>query len=172
MSYHRFFAPAVWLSALAMPALKAQALDIGGIELRLGQSSTSALAALKVAYDVRYEESLKIWTVLRKRSADESYVWVGHIGVDDGLVKRISKSYPMKDPYELTDVLTLALRDAQKRGGTACTTWPQEMTDDRFWGFTTTCGPYEMSLTLPQLMKDPPGAKADPSISVSVPKRR
>jgi hypothetical protein len=32
----------------------AQALDIGGIELKLGQSASSALAALGVAYDVRY----------------------------------------------------------------------------------------------------------------------
>ena len=110
-------------------SVRGQALDIGGIELRLGQISSSALSDLRVAYDVRYEDAFKVWSVFRKRSLNDPFFFIGQLYVDDGLVTRIVKEYDTSDPYALVRTFTLAMKDVTTRGGSACFTVPAEMTD-------------------------------------------
>jgi hypothetical protein len=159
------------LVASASP-LGAQTLDIGGIELRLGESGTTALADLRSAYDVRYEESIGMWSIFRKRVADDPYVFVGQVYIKAGVVSRIVKDYELTDQYDLVDVYSTAMKQVRKRGGATCNTWPQEMTDGRFWSIHTTCGSYELTLNLPNRLHGQASGdnRASAGVSATVPK--
>jgi hypothetical protein len=74
---------------------------------------------------------------------------IGRVHVQDGVVTRIVKDYQVSDPYGLIDVYTVAMKDLLKRGGSTCITQPQMMNDNRYWGTTTVCGPYELTAYLP-----------------------
>ena len=153
--------------------LPAQTLDVGGIEVRLGESGTTALGDLRTAYDVRYEENIGMWSVFRKRAANDPFVLVGQLYIKGGIVSRIMKDYEVSDPYDLVDVYSTGMKYLQKRGGSDCKSWPQEMTDNRFWSVHTICGTYELTLNLPNRVRGQSSAAGqvwDAGVSITVPR--
>lgn len=155
---------------IAQPLL-AQALDIGGVELRLEQASAPALAALGSAYELRYEDAMKHWSVYKKRAAGDPFTLVGLLWIKNGVIARISKLYEVREQYDLADVLTTAMHDVQRRGGSLCTTTPQEFSDGRVSSIYTLCGRYELNLSLPSRLSSGAGS-GDPvggGVQVTVP---
>jgi hypothetical protein len=133
----------VFLSA-ASP-LGAQSLDIGGIEVRIGQPIELALSQLRVAYNLKYEDNVKRWFVSRQDGSVD--VSLGQVGVADGIVNFIAKEYKI-DVYRLDAVYTAAMHDTQRRGGTTCTTFPSE-SENVIHSIETVCGRYRLGFTLP-----------------------
>jgi hypothetical protein len=116
---------------------QAQTLDIGGIEIRLGQSTASALAALRTVYKVQYFDEMETWGVTRP---DKPTYGIGSIRVRDGLVSSISKDYFDANGVSGFDQHFQALRDALARGGSSCMTKIVEDAERK--GIITNCGRY------------------------------
>ena len=136
------------------PQLRAQALDIGGIEIRIGQPIATALSRLQVAYDIKYQEGQKEWSVFKKRSrATDLYILVGSVEVEGETVSLINKFYELADAYELTNLYTQAMREIHKRAGSACTTSPVEYADNLLRTIKTVCGEYSLWLGLPERLR-------------------
>src|SRR5437763_12723215 len=104
---------------LTPSAVAAQALDIGGIELRLGQNISDALKALS-PYQTSYSENGHIWVVTRRGEAP--FVIVGTLAATDGKVTAITKVYPLSSEYDASPVYTEASKEVRRRGGAACET--------------------------------------------------
>ena len=118
-----------------------QALDIGGVELTLGEDVSDALRSLST-YDVRYNESIKAWFVSQKSGEDAE--WLGNFSASSGRVSFISKAYALPKTGDMVRVYSGALRDAQRRGGQSCQTAPVEFTDDLIHQIETRCGRYRL----------------------------
>ena len=143
----------------------AQALDIGGVELRLGQDVTAAVAQLKSLYDVSYDDASKTWFVSKRKTATE-VTWLGNIEANGGRVARLTKAYTISNEADVITPYTLAMREVQRRGGTTCSTAPIERTDDSFHEVRTTCGAYSLTLHLPWVTTD--GAHVVMGVSIAV----
>ncbi len=97
--------------------LHAQSLDIGGIDVQLGQPLTTTVLKLRAAYDVNYDEGTKRWFISRKDGNPATYF--GNLDVIADRVTRIQKAYNFdNDMYKLSDAYSMALRDSQRLGGT------------------------------------------------------
>ena len=136
MARHLTALAAVVLIALPGPA-GAQALDIGGIAIRLGEDVPEALKALST-YNVRYHDSVKSWFVSQEAGDDTE--WLGNLSARNGKVSFISRGYALPKTGEINRVYTQALRDARRHGGQSCETVPVEFTDDLIHQIDTRCG--------------------------------
>src|SRR6202171_3835782 len=116
MARHLTALAAVVLIALPGPA-GAQALDIGGIAIRLREDVPEALKALST-YNVRYHDSVKSWFVSQEAGDDTE--WLGHLSARNGNVKFISRGYALPKTSDINVVYTQALRDGRRNRGRTC----------------------------------------------------
>jgi hypothetical protein len=136
--------------ALAGPSsVRSQSLDIGGIEIHLGQDLPSTLSKLQSAYDVKYEDALKLWSVSKKRTGNDPYNVIGRVGVTGETVSLVERIYDLGDVYDLQNVYSVAMLETRKRGGTSCHTSPYGPSSALYWRIDTVCGQYMVSLILP-----------------------
>jgi hypothetical protein len=158
----RLFRIASFLLAIFVNQAGAQSLDIGGIELHLGQSSTDALKSLS-AYQVRYSESAKIWLISQRGEAP--FEMLGTFGVENGKVSIISKSYNLPSEYDSQRVYSQASFEVHRRGGNACDTHELEFNDNEIHGIETRCGSYRLIYYLPFTFNS---VNTGPGISLSL----
>ena len=137
--------------AAARP-LCAQSLDIGGIELRIGQPTEAVISQLRVAYILTYQDEVKRWLVSQQEGSLQ--VSLGQFDSRDGVVTFIAKDYHVRQPSDLAHIYTTGMRETQRRGGSACTTVPLAWSDNVFLTIETNCGRYKLSLGLPFTVGD------------------
>ncbi len=123
----------------------AESLAIGGIELHLGQKADEALHALS-PYQVQYLNSGS-WLVTQKTG--DLYQVLGVISAKNNVVDFISKTFNMDKNEDAPEVYTRASKELRQLGGINCITSETEYTDDLIHGFTTQCGRYKLSYTMP-----------------------
>lgn len=142
-------------------AVHAQSLDIGGIELRLGQKADEALRSLS-SYQVQYNGSS--WIVSQK--IGNRHQFLGSIGATTNTISFISKSFDMGENERAAETYTRASKELRRRGGTTCATREVEYTDGLIRGFDTQCGPYTLSYFMPSKTDD--GASVLGGVSIIV----
>ena len=131
-------------------AAHAQSLDIGGIELRIGQKVDEALRSLST-YEVQYFGNE--WFVRQK--VGDLYMALGGIGATDKVISYINKSFDINENEDAPKVYTRAANELRRLGGTTCTTHELVLNDSLIHGFETQCGPYKLTYHMP--MKDGDG---------------
>lgn len=119
-------------------------LDIGGIELRVGQKIDEALRLLS-PYKVEFNNGS--WFVTQK--SGNAYQILGIISAENNVISFITKSFNMNSPEDLADVYTRASKELRRRGGTTCAIRELEVTNGLIIGFETKCGPYKLSVFMP-----------------------
>lgn len=122
-----------------------QSLDIGGIELTIGQDVAVATQRLAL-YRVVYSQESNIWSVSQRVGSD--YQWLGHIEGKDGKITGISKDFVIRE-RDIATAYTAALRELHRRGGETCLVNNVEYSDDLYRSVETKCGAYHVSLLLP-----------------------
>lgn len=130
-----------------------QSLDIGGIEVRLGQNVPDVLKALS-GYLVRYDDDAKVWMVTQKRG--EQFSYLGDFQATDNKVWSISKSYTLRNDGESRRVYTRAAKDLRALGGSDCVMRDIEYSDDLVQGVETRCGLYRLTYLFPSMLGDAP----------------
>lgn len=144
-------------------AVHAQSLDIGGIELRLGQKADEALRSLS-SYQVQYSNGS--WIVTQK--VGNLHQFLGSIGATANVVSFISKSFDINENEGAAEIYTRASKELRRRGGTTCATREVEYTDGLIHGFDTQCGPYRLSYYMPSKTADGTPVLGGVSISTRV----
>jgi hypothetical protein len=138
----------------AVPAV-AQTLDVGGFDVRLGESFAAAAGRLSVVYELQNLPGLskfgtggKVWWI-RRKDADRTIL--GELDEKDGNIVGITRQ-SSGDAYQLSRDYVSYWREAQRAaGGVDCTTEPDFVADPggnvptRLTGYTTTCGRYRVS---------------------------
>ena len=142
-------------------AAHAQSLEIGGIELRLGQKVDEALRSLST-YQVQYIGD--IWLVSQK--VGDMYMSLGVIGATDKIISYISKSFNINENEDAPKVYTRAANELHRLGGTTCATHERVFSDSLIHGFETQCGPFKLIYDMP--MKDAEGRRILGSVSISI----
>lgn len=137
-----------------------QSLDIGGIELRVGQKVDDALRSLS-HYQVQYVSSS--WFVSQKVGKQHQHL--GAIGAKANVVSFISKHYQLDENEDSQTTYTLASKELRRRGGKTCSTSEVEYTDGLIRSFQTDCGAYELTYMMPGRGDS---GKYQGSISISV----
>jgi hypothetical protein len=129
-------------------AAQAQSLDIGGVELHIGQDVNEALRLLS-HYQVQYTGSS--WIVTQK--AGREFVPLGTISATDNELTFISKQF-----YSFSrsdgEIYTIASRETRRRGGAACLTREMTNASDQVTGFETQCGIYKLTYYISSRMAD------------------
>lgn len=125
-------------------AVRAQSLDIGGIELRIGQKVDEALRTLSL-YQVQHNNGA--WLVTQKLG--NLYQFLGSIKAADNVISFIGKDFNISENESASEVYTRASREVRRRGGTTCTTREVEFTDGVVRAFETQCGPYKLQYFMP-----------------------
>jgi hypothetical protein len=156
----RLFYFALCLLVILVRQVGAQGLDIGGIELHLGQDVAAALNALS-SYQVRYNEEGKFWIVTQR--GESPFELLGSLSAIDGKLSTISKSYRLTTQYDTQRVYTQASRDVHRRGGNVCETREVEYTDDQIRNIETRCGRYRLSYSFPSTYQ---GDNVGPGINI------
>lgn len=136
---------ACFLSVGVAHAVHAQSLDIGGIELHLGQKVDEALRSLS-PYQVQYLQN-DSWAVSQKTG--NSFQFLGSIGAKNNVIDYLSKIFNFNSPEETPEVYTRASKELRHLGGTTCTTREVYYTDGLIHDFSTQCGPYILSYNMP-----------------------
>lgn len=146
---------AIILAGLSSGAF-AQSLDIGGVELRIGQSKNEAISLLS-AYEVQFKSSG--WFVTNKST--ESLI--GYFKVSSNKLIYIEKGFQVNNNG--SEVYYLARSELISRGGAECVFSESETLNgsDKFIHFIKKCGPYELRYLMPI------SKKYDPIISISTP---
>lgn len=149
------------LSLGTVHAVHAQSLDIGGIELRLGQKVDEALRSLS-SYQVKY--SGDAWWVSQK--VGDRYQFLGSISATANVLSVIIKSFDMNESEDAPETFTRAFREVRRRGGMTCATREVEYTDGLIHEFETQCGSYKLSYAMP--FKTADGKRILGGVSISV----
>jgi len=136
--------------ALGTVAVNAQSLDIGGIELHLGQKVDEALSSLPPSYQVEHINGT--WFVSQK--AGNLYQFLGSMSATANTVSSIIKFFDTSLNAGGPNAYTRASKELRRRGGTTCATREAEYTDDLIRGFETQCGPYKLSYHMPSKTAD------------------
>jgi hypothetical protein len=144
-------------------AASAQSLDIGGIELRIGQKIDDALKSLS-AYNVSFKNDQWIVT----QGLGDQTELLGTIGARENLVNFISKSFRLRGPGDAPEVYTRASKEACRRGGDSCLT-SEVKNNGTIHSFLTQCGPYELTYTMP--FKSIEGRTFNGGVHISVSKK-
>jgi hypothetical protein len=120
-------------------AASAQSLDIGGIELHIGQKIDDALKSLS-AYNVSFQHDQWIVT----QDLGNRMQLLGSIAAKDNFITYIVKSVNLRGPGEAPEAYTRANEEVRRRGGEACFT--REVKNNGIIdSFITQCGPYELT---------------------------
>jgi hypothetical protein len=144
-------------------AAHAQSLDVGGIELRLGQKVDEALRLLS-SYQVQYgsEYGSGVW-VVTQQVGNLPQVF-GGIRATANVITFINKSFPMNENEEAPEAYTRASKELRRRGGTTCATREVEYTG-LIRGLETQCGAYKLSYSMPSKLD---GKAVLGAVSISV----
>ena len=155
---------------LAIRSIQAQALDIGGVEITIGENITGVLERLTRVYDVKFQEQMskdgvKFWSVFEKRKASSDYfVSVGTLHEKAGRIVEIGKERTISDPLDLSPLYTLWTAELNQRRKAPCATtptfWRTKENVDFLTGFSTKCGQYTLSLSTPVKFSDDWGNKS------------
>ena len=137
---------ALLFAVIRTSAAGAQSLEVGGIELRLGQDVPAALRSL-AAYSVAYDDQLEMWFV-KQTVAGRAQI-LGHLTAADGKLSLIRKAFPLSANDDVSLLYTQAYREVRRLGGDACTLSESLYSDGRVRAITTACGRYEFSYSLP-----------------------
>ena len=132
------------LSVGMVHSAQAQSLDIGGIELRLGQKVDEALRSLS-SYQVKYSSGS--WVVTQK--VGELYQHIGTISARDNAIIFISKVFNWSASAGDATEYTRASEEVRRRGGMTCVTREVEYTDGLIREFQTQCGLFKLAYYLP-----------------------
>jgi hypothetical protein len=140
---NRVLAMLVTAYSVSSIAVLAQSLDIGGVELRLGQKVEDALRSL-ATYEVEFTGGGG-WVVNQRVGAAHQ---LGYFAATAGVVSSLGKTFhiPDGDPAE---AYTAAAAEVRRRGGKACVTREHLFTDNLIRGFETQCGPYRLQFFMP-----------------------
>jgi hypothetical protein len=130
------------LLALVAGRAEGQSLDIGGIQVRLGQNVADALRALS-SYQARYSEDAKLWLVTQR--GESQYELLGMLSATEGRISGITKVYNLSNQYDSQRVYTQASRELHRLGGNACETREVELADDQIHSIETRCGLYRLT---------------------------
>ena len=149
------------LFSCAVPAAGAESLDIGGIELQLGQKADNVLRLLS-SYQVQYSGGS--WVVGQK--VGSAYEFLGTVGAMDNVVTSISKSFQMTEPEAAPDIYTSASNELHRRGGSNCSTREVAFTDGLIRGFETQCGVYTLTYYMPS--KTDGGVRVLGGVAISI----
>src|ERR1051325_915257 len=103
MSTMRYLPIVACLLALVAGRAEGQALDIGGIQVRLGQNVADALRTVS-SYQVRYSDDAKLWFVTQR--GESEYVLLGTLSATDGRISGITKVYQLSNQYDTQRVYT------------------------------------------------------------------
>ncbi len=144
-------------------AASAQFLDIGGIELGIGQKIDDALKSLS-AYNVSFEKNQWIVT----QGLGDQTELLGTIGARENLINLISKSFRLRGHGDAPAVYTLASEEVRRRGGDACFT-REVKNNGTISAFITQCGPYELTYSIP--FKSLEGSTFSGGVHISVSKK-
>ena len=132
------------LSVGMVHSAQAQSLDIGGIELRLGQKVDEALRSLS-SYQVKYSSGS--WVVTQK--VGELHQVLGTISARDNAITFIGKVFNWSANAGDATEYTRASEEVHRRGGMTCVTREVEWTDGLIHAFETQCGLFKLSYFLP-----------------------
>lgn len=141
--------------------VNAQSLDVGGIELKLGQKVDDALRSLS-NYQVQYVGSS--WFVSQETGNRSRFL--GVIAATNNEISFIRKSFAIDGNESAVEVYSQASKELRTRGGTACFTREAIFSDGVINGFDTRCGKYELSYTMP--WKDGTGNRILSGVSISI----
>lgn len=144
-------------------AASAQSLDIGGIELHIGQKIDDALKSLS-AYNVSFEKNQWIVT----QGLGDQTELLGTISAEENLIRFISRDFRLRGPGDAPEVYTRASEEVRRRGGDACFT-REVKNNGRISSFMTQCGPYELIYLMP--CKSLEGITYNGTIYISVSKK-
>lgn len=148
---------------LVMPQeVYAQSLEIGGIELHIGQKIDAALNSL-ASYQVQYKEDFG-WMV--SQMVGSKFQFLGTLHAKNGLVSHISKEFIVNDG-DLPATYTRAHKELQQRGGTSCVMNTVGLNDGLIHAFETQCGSYKLVAFMP--FKNAEGQFYAASVSIAVP---
>src|ERR1035437_4166623 len=65
----------------------AQSLNLGDVDVRVGEDATIAIARLNDTYNLQYQPGLPTWFVSRKNvRPTDTFLWVASVTVGEGLV--------------------------------------------------------------------------------------
>lgn len=135
-------------------------LDVGGIELSLGQDVSEAINSLS-GYQVTYHDGLG-WVVQQNLG---NQVWsLGHFSAVANKIVYISKSF--NDREATAETYTRASKELHARGGNACTLKEIEYSDGKIHSFNTSCGAYLLRYSMPSYWR--PGELSQGSIDLSL----
>ena len=152
------------LSVGIVNAAHAQSLDIGGVELHIGEKVDKALPSLS-SYEVQYKNvGADAWFVSQK--VGNIYQPLGYISVNDGVITSIGKYFDVGDDVNTPQVYTRAAGEIRRRGGKKCNTYEEKYNDGNIRGFSTWCGRYKLTYTMS--FKDNDGRRYVSSISISI----
>ena len=146
----------------------AQSLNLGGVDVRVGEDATIAIARLSDTYNLQYQPGLHTWFVSRKNvRPTDTFLWVASVTVGEGLVSSVNKYYDLGNASDLSTVYSTALRDAQRDQGGPCLTSQVRASDQRIQAIKTICGHYELDFVLSHVDSATSGTSAT-SISVLI----
>lgn len=159
----------------------AQAIDIGGVAVRIGDDAATAMK--NVAQALPSEFSVGRVHILRgSEPVDTTSEWivskadapgrmpsvnVATVSVKGGLISSIIKYYDIGDGSDIADVYTAAMRDARRDAFEPCKTSLVRLGHDVVRVIKTVCGSYELYFGLSWTNKTEPGRSAT-SIAVIV----
>ena len=162
----RIFTIVACLLIFFIGRLAGHALDIGGIQVHLGQNVTDALRTLS-PYQVRYDESARLWFVTQK---DEfQYDLLGTITATGGRISGITKVFKLHNQYDTQHVYTQASTTLHALGGNLCDTRDVYFTDGQVHTIETQCGLYRLTYFFASRSRD---QDIDAGITISVSQRR
>lgn len=126
---------------IAPSPVAAQALDVGGIEIQLGQNISDAVKSLST-YKVRYSDEGKTWIVTQ--AGKDPFELIGTLHATAGRVTGITKVYHVSSQYDTQRVYTQAAQEVRRRGGAICEMREVEYTDNQIHDIETRCGFYRL----------------------------
>lgn len=157
---------------VATPASgSAQSLQVGGLEVRIGETFERALARLSPVYEMQHLETgssvEELWWVRRRSPARDV---IGLIRERNGMVSGITRDWS-GDAYSLAHDFVRLLEEARRLGGeTECRTVPDYVQPASgklvLTGYTTTCGRYTVEHNIAWRIGDAPLSRETLAISV------
>jgi len=129
------FAVLVPISSAHSQTVDVQSLTLNGVEIRIGEDSATALAALRDSADVMQFGGHNSWEISQRRfGALVPTTLFGSVGITNG--------------RDLSASFSEALRDAQRGVNEACHTSYTRANDGHVRMIRTTCGPNELDFVL------------------------
>jgi hypothetical protein len=159
----------------------AQAIDIGGVAVRIGDDAATAMKNVAQALPSEFsvgrlhirrgsepEDTTSEWIVSKSDAPGHMpSTTVATVSVKEGLISWIAKYYDIRDGSDIATVYTAAMRDARRDAFQPCTTSLVRLSHDVVQVIRTVCGSYQLDFNLSWTNKTGLGRSAT-SIAVIV----